>query len=133
MIFFRFPLKNEELTKRWLANMRRDKWKPTAHSYICSSHFEDKYMYATNNQKRLLASAIPTLFSFPEHLQKTKTPARRSPKKRQIPESTSIEDMSSCQAGKGFSFALFFNVDVPVHINSSHQCSFLSNSSSTNT
>lgn len=65
--------------------MRRDKWLPTQYSYICSSHFEDRYMYDTNEKRRLLANAVPTIFAFPEHLQKAK-PIERAQRKRPVSE-----------------------------------------------
>ncbi|XP_047111730.1 THAP domain-containing protein 5-like [Schistocerca piceifrons] len=83
--YFRFPLKKKELLSRWVANMRRDKWQPTQYSYICSFHFEDKYMYSTNEKSRLLANAVPTIFTFPDHLQKT-TIVERQPRKQLVSE-----------------------------------------------
>lgn len=62
-------MKNKELTNKWVAAMRRDKWFPSRASRICSTHFEEKYMYFTNNQRRLLANTVPSIFSFPKHLQ----------------------------------------------------------------
>ncbi|KAJ8881108.1 hypothetical protein PR048_017581 [Dryococelus australis] len=67
---FRFPLKNEELTKKWVDALRRDKWYPTPASYLCSAHFSEKCTYKTNNQRRLFASAVPTKLFFSEHLKK---------------------------------------------------------------
>lgn len=93
-------MRNKELLSQWVASMRRDKWQPTKYSYICSSHFEEKLMYTSTDRKQLLANAIPTIFSFPEHLQKPK--AVRVPRKREIMDSSpSIEvNRSSNERGK---------------------------------
>ncbi|KAJ8879413.1 hypothetical protein PR048_020021, partial [Dryococelus australis] len=50
--------------------LKRDKWYPTPASYLCSEHFTEKGIYKTNNQRLLLESAVPTEFSFPEHIKK---------------------------------------------------------------
>ncbi|XP_069669983.1 uncharacterized protein [Periplaneta americana] len=50
--------------------MKREKWQPTNHSYLCSAHFEEKFMYRTNDKRRLLAKAVPKIFSSPIHMQK---------------------------------------------------------------
>ncbi|XP_073480066.1 THAP domain-containing protein 1-like isoform X1 [Aquarana catesbeiana] len=43
--FFRFPIKNPEYLAKWLAVLRRDKWKPSIYSRLCSDHFtENDYM-----------------------------------------------------------------------------------------
>lgn len=84
--YYKFPLKDKELTKRWVINMRRDRWFPTPTSYICSTHFLDKYMYKINDQRRLLAKAVPTIFSFPRHLQKNVVVPRPAPRKRILEE-----------------------------------------------
>ncbi|XP_047104936.1 THAP domain-containing protein 2-like [Schistocerca piceifrons] len=68
--YYKFPLKDKEITKRWVINMKRENWFPTTASYLCSAHFEEKYMYHTNVQRRLLSKPVPTIFNFPPHLQK---------------------------------------------------------------
>ncbi|XP_047118592.1 THAP domain-containing protein 2-like [Schistocerca piceifrons] len=78
----RFPLKDKEITKRWVINMKRENWFPTTASYLCSAHFEEKYMYHTNVQRRLLSKAVPTIFNFPSHLQKQDKVLRPQSRKR---------------------------------------------------
>lgn len=78
----RFPLKDKELTKIWVVNMKRDNWFPTTASYLCSTHFEEKYLYQTNSQRRLLSQAKPTIFRFPPHLQRKEKTSRPPPRKR---------------------------------------------------
>ena len=70
--FFSFPMKNQELTKRWIAALRRDKFTPTAYRYICRVDFRDHGL-----RRRLKKDAIPSVFDFPDHLQ-TKTTQRRT-------------------------------------------------------
>ncbi|XP_049951083.1 THAP domain-containing protein 5-like [Schistocerca serialis cubense] len=78
----RFPLKDKEITNRWAINMKRENWFPTTASYLCSAHFEEKYMYQTNVQRRLLSKPVPTIFIFPPHLQKRDKVLRPQPRKR---------------------------------------------------
>ncbi|XP_023237124.1 THAP domain-containing protein 5-like [Centruroides sculpturatus] len=91
--YFKFPLRDKELTKQWVSNMRRYKWYPTKASYLCSAHFEVKYLYDSNGRKRRLAKAVPTLFSFSKRL-KIKHTLRSLSRKRALEDSTSTH-MSS--------------------------------------
>lgn len=82
----RFPLKNKLLLDKWVHNMRRSNWTPSGLSRICSAHFEpDCYeQKGWASKKTLKGDAVPTIFDFPEHLQK-KIKTRPSPKKRKLP------------------------------------------------
>ncbi|XP_049945280.1 uncharacterized protein LOC126427106 isoform X3 [Schistocerca serialis cubense] len=80
--YYKFPLRDKEITKRWVINMKRENWFPTTASYLCSAHFEEKYMYHTNVQRRLLSKAVPTIFNFPPHFQKQDKVLRPQPRKR---------------------------------------------------
>ncbi|XP_069671103.1 zinc finger protein 570-like [Periplaneta americana] len=80
--YFRFPLKKKELLKQWIINMKRDKWCPSEHSFLCSRHFEDKYIMNHSKRRRILPTAVPTIFDFPAHLQK-KQYNRPLPRERQ--------------------------------------------------
>ena len=51
--FFHFPLKNEELNKKWIHFVNRSDWIPTKHSVLCELHFEDIYR---NKGKRMSLS-----------------------------------------------------------------------------
>jgi hypothetical protein len=68
---YRFPLNNKELLKKWLAAVKRDKWEPSATSYICSRHFTDSCFRQYQTQFRLKADAVPSVFDYPQHLQAT--------------------------------------------------------------
>ncbi|KAK9955089.1 hypothetical protein ABG768_014993 [Culter alburnus] len=76
--FFRFPLGDTSRLQQWLVNIRRDKWKPTPSSRLCSLHFEDNCFFTNNKgQVRLTTAAVPTIFAFPDHLQKRSQHIRR--------------------------------------------------------
>ena len=40
---FHFPLKNEELSKKWIRFVNRSDWVPTKHPVLCELHFQDIY------------------------------------------------------------------------------------------
>ena len=87
----RFPLGNQTLLKKWLSAMKREKWTPTASSYLCGKHFlETDYTYpsllphsTSLGKKYLKKDAVPSVFKFPEHLQKRPV-KERNPKKREF-------------------------------------------------
>ena len=66
----RFPHSNPERVKQWTANVRRENWKPSIRSRLCSAHFTPESFIGTGKIVRLCNDAIPTIFAFPEHLQK---------------------------------------------------------------
>ncbi|XP_030635476.1 uncharacterized protein LOC115816617 [Chanos chanos] len=57
--------------------MRRQDWKPTRSSRLCSLHFED-HAFTTDAQgnRRLKSTAVPTVFSLPEHSMRKPTNRR---------------------------------------------------------
>ncbi|GFU84617.1 THAP domain-containing protein 3 [Trichonephila clavipes] len=64
--FFKFPVKKPGLLKAWLKMIRRENFKPSAHSLICSDHFEEtcfEYQPFTN-RRQLKRGSIPTIFVF---------------------------------------------------------------------
>jgi len=67
---YSFPHCEPERLRRWVVNMKRDKWTPTARSHLCSLHFEEQYFDRTGQKVRLRTGAEPTVFNFPKHLQK---------------------------------------------------------------
>ena len=71
----------------WLVNLRREGYKPTKFSKICSAHFEDSFIDRTGQIVHLRAGAIPTKFDFPAYLL-PKTGTKRKPSlKRTAPVS----------------------------------------------
>lgn len=59
IIFYRFPADAEQRAK-WLAAVRRDKWKPTKNSRVCSEHF----VGGRKSDDRNSPGSVPTIFSF---------------------------------------------------------------------
>ena len=47
---FHFPLKNEELSKKWIHFVNKSDWVPRKHSVLCELHFED---ISKNKGKRM--------------------------------------------------------------------------------
>ncbi|KAH8039294.1 hypothetical protein HPB51_005540 [Rhipicephalus microplus] len=68
--FHAFSRSQPHLYQQWVVNLKRDKWKPSPGSRLCSSHFTEACFDRSGSRTRLKSDAIPTLFSFPEHLQK---------------------------------------------------------------
>ena len=57
--FYRFP-KDTVRRNKWIAAVRRKKWKPTQHSWICSAHF----LSGQRSDDPLSSDFVPTLFSY---------------------------------------------------------------------
>lgn len=72
--FHLFPHGKPSLMKEWLIKIKRDKFKPTSTTRICSEHFEDDCFRFENftNRRLLKSTAIPTKFAFNEGLIKPK-------------------------------------------------------------
>lgn len=66
--------------------MKRDKWHPTAYSFLCSDHFKDSdYKTGKRLKSKLNPDAVPSLFQFPPHLcQKTQVRRRLDYKKSSV-------------------------------------------------
>ncbi|XP_069669849.1 THAP domain-containing protein 3-like isoform X4 [Periplaneta americana] len=77
--FHMFPFSRPEILNRWIAAIRRENWKPSPTSRICSDHFlESDYEKRPGCQlKKLRNDAIPCVFSFPPHLQRNHTYRRK--------------------------------------------------------
>ena len=105
--FHKFPLKNQELFKKWVVALKRESFTPTEHTVICSDHFlpsdyyfcqDDKDFSKINHKPILKQDAVPSLFSF-----NTVKHKRKAPLKRTSPSSTmsfyvkrkKLEDVSS--------------------------------------
>ena len=59
LTFYRFPA-NIERRKKWIAAVRREKWTPTKHSWLCSSHF----ISGSKSDDPLNPDYVPSLFQF---------------------------------------------------------------------
>ena len=64
---YRFP---KDLDRRnvWVNNLKRENYKPTDRSLLCSDHFDDSCFDRTGQTTRLRKDAVPTVFNFPDHL-----------------------------------------------------------------
>ena len=84
--FCRFPDKKKrpECRAKWIHAIRRNNWKPTSNSYLCSDHFEENCFVVRPNKigRRLNDSAVPSIFNFPSHLQPKPHTPRKPPRKR---------------------------------------------------
>lgn len=69
--YFRFPLKDADMLRRWVTAVRRDNFTPTSSSCLCSDHFAlgDYQLRPGASFPLLKAAAVPSIFSFPSHLQ----------------------------------------------------------------
>uniref|UniRef100_A0A4W5Q399 THAP-type domain-containing protein n=1 Tax=Hucho hucho TaxID=62062 RepID=A0A4W5Q399_9TELE len=62
---------NTCLLQQWVGNVRRMIWKPTQHSRLCAHHFEEECLrYDDKGKVCLTPTVVPTIFSFPDRLQK---------------------------------------------------------------
>ncbi|KAE8632293.1 hypothetical protein XENTR_v10001507 [Xenopus tropicalis] len=68
--FHRFPHGRPEVLKKWVMNMRRDKFKPSSKAVLCSDHFEEFCFDRTGQTIRLRTDAVPTVFAFPGKMKK---------------------------------------------------------------
>ncbi|CAL1265298.1 unnamed protein product [Larinioides sclopetarius] len=68
--FFKFPLNNPELLKEWCAQIRREGFKPSYYSVLCSDHFEeDCFSQCPFTKRRILRpGSVPTQFQFRKKL-----------------------------------------------------------------
>ncbi|XP_073536258.1 THAP domain-containing protein 1-like [Phyllobates terribilis] len=79
--FFRFPMKNPEYLAKWLEVIRRDKWKPSIYSRLCSDHFtEEDYMLRPGaSYPYLRLDAVPSIIN---GVRIKKPPAKKPAKKK---------------------------------------------------
>uniref|UniRef100_UPI00358EDE55 THAP domain-containing protein 3-like n=1 Tax=Myxine glutinosa TaxID=7769 RepID=UPI00358EDE55 len=68
--FHLFPFSRPDVLQKWVVNVKRNKWKPSKKSVLCSDHFDDSCFDRTGQTTRLRENSLPTIFDFPTHLQK---------------------------------------------------------------
>ena len=98
--FHKFPEweKDQKLCKKWmiatrLLNLKKDMLKFT---YLCEEHFTPSdYNNPLDPTSRLKKAAVPSVFVFPQHLQKV-VKERKSPKKRPFPFEQEDECIVEC-------------------------------------
>lgn len=71
LTFLRFP-KSGERRRQWEIAARRAGFVACDRSMLCSEHFKREDFDRTGQTVRLKAGAVPSIFSFPKHLQKVK-------------------------------------------------------------
>ncbi|CAG4954897.1 unnamed protein product [Colias eurytheme] len=59
--FHMYP-QDPDIKKEWIDATRRDDWFPSKYSVICSRRFTPDCFLNTKSRRRLLGSAVPTLF-----------------------------------------------------------------------
>ncbi|KAG5834664.1 THAP domain-containing protein 1 isoform X1 [Anguilla rostrata] len=62
--FHKFPLARPDVCGKWVAAMRRNNFKPTKYSNICSQHFTRECFKRECNNRVLKENAVPSLFCF---------------------------------------------------------------------
>ncbi|XKL59823.1 hypothetical protein PGB90_000839 [Kerria lacca] len=64
--------KDHERFKKWIHAVKRKDFKPTSNAVLCSLHFKESNYYPSviSGNLMLKKDAIPSVFSFPDHLQK---------------------------------------------------------------
>lgn len=62
--FHKFPLARPNICVKWVAAMRRNNFKPTKYSNICSQHFTKDCFKMECNNRVLKDNAVPSLFTF---------------------------------------------------------------------
>lgn len=62
--FHKFPLARPDVCEKWVIAMRRDNFKPTKYSNICSQHFTKDCFKKECNNRVLKDNAVPSVFSF---------------------------------------------------------------------
>ncbi|XP_056875877.1 THAP domain-containing protein 1-like isoform X1 [Takifugu flavidus] len=60
----RFPLARPIICGKWVAALRRNNFKPTKYSNICSQHFTKDCFKSECNNRVLKDNAVPSLFTF---------------------------------------------------------------------
>ncbi|XP_069704647.1 uncharacterized protein [Periplaneta americana] len=87
-----FPSKPEILEK-WLVNMKRENFRPTQYSKLCSKHFEI-HCFDTERfgHTFLKEGSVPTIFNFRKHL--TKKTFRQKPPKKHNKISSAVKSIT---------------------------------------
>ncbi|XP_061836696.1 THAP domain-containing protein 1 [Nerophis lumbriciformis] len=62
--FHKFPLARPDICGKWVSAMRRNNFKPTKYSNICSQHFTKDCFKRECNNRVLKENAVPSLFNF---------------------------------------------------------------------
>lgn len=91
VFIFSFPLGKAELLEKWVLATKRKNFVPNKYTKLCNKHFtSNDFLDDVPNpkRKRLKPDAVPTIFNFPGHLQKSQPKKRRTIERRQSSVST---------------------------------------------
>ncbi|KAL4088861.1 hypothetical protein QTP88_023945 [Uroleucon formosanum] len=83
--FFNFPLKNSILLKQLVNALKRQNFKPTQWSRICSEHFtQEDFVHRSDSERPLLKIGSVTFIfkGFPSYLQPKPIKIRKLPSQR---------------------------------------------------
>ncbi|KAK7895762.1 hypothetical protein WMY93_021087 [Mugilogobius chulae] len=61
--FHKFPLARPDICDKWVSAMRRDNFRPTKYSSLCSQHFTQDSFKKECNNRVLKENAVPSVFS----------------------------------------------------------------------
>ncbi|XP_059212395.1 signal recognition particle 9 kDa protein isoform X1 [Centropristis striata] len=93
--FHKFP-KDKDMRKKWEVALRREGFTASHHSVVCSQHFKQADFDRMGQIVRLRDGVVPSLFSFPVHLQKL-VKGRATSTSRRAAESLSVLSKDSPQ------------------------------------
>lgn len=106
--FHYFPMKNEELLKKWIVAIKRENFNPTKYSCLCSDHFlpsdynlnRSENVFPVHHHKPILKfNAVPSVFIFSKEKKKIrKPPLSRKPPPVKGKKRNSDDDMSTIPA-----------------------------------
>ncbi|XP_075893574.1 THAP domain-containing protein 2-like [Nelusetta ayraudi] len=99
--FHKFP-KDKVLRKQWEVALRRDKFTASDSSVLCSEHFKEADFDRTGQIVRLKDGVIPSIFHFPDHLQRVEK-SRSTSASRKAEESPSMTPQDDAEASTSHS------------------------------
>lgn len=91
--FHKFP-KDKDVRKKWEVALRREGFHASDSSVLCSQHFKQGDFDRTGQIVRLRDGVIPSVFSFPVHLQRLEK-GRPTSTSRRAEESLSVASQDS--------------------------------------
>lgn len=87
--FHKFPLARPDVCEKWVSAMRRNNFKPTKYSNICSQHFTKDCFKRECNNRVLKENAVPSVFYFSTASEKEKA---QEPQEPPSPEPPSVPE-----------------------------------------
>ncbi|XP_015216897.1 THAP domain-containing protein 1 isoform X2 [Lepisosteus oculatus] len=87
-----FPLARPDVCGKWVAAMRRNNFKPTKYSNICSQHFTKDCFKRECNNRVLKENAVPSLFCFNRLDEKDEALDEQTPPEMTLPPELHLTD-----------------------------------------